>query len=303
MDLNQIRYFQTIAEEGSFTKAAQKLYLSQPALSKSMARLEDELGVKLFTRMGTRMELNAFGRLFLSQMDTATRQIADGIQCVREHAGLEQGHISIALSESIELDYLFESFLADNPGVHLQEKYYPTDEILARLLDGTCDFAVMSQELVAPNIEWIPLFNDYMCVLLPKAHRLAGRDKIYVEELHQERFAQGDRSYRTYNYVQDICTRAGFEADIIYEGGNPGMVNRLVNRGLAVALVPRSITLALSQYVPTLNECSVTVPLADPQPPRVVGLASVFGHYQSKAAMLLFEKIQHFYSSLAQLDT
>ena len=58
MELNQIKYFQTIAEEGSFTKAAQKLYLSQPALSKSMARLESELGVELFTRQGMRLELN-----------------------------------------------------------------------------------------------------------------------------------------------------------------------------------------------------------------------------------------------------
>ena len=93
MELNQIKYFQTIAEEGSFTKAAQKLYLSQPALSKSMARLESELGVELFKRQGMRLELNSVGRLFISQMETAMRQIADGVQCVRDQAGLEQGGV------------------------------------------------------------------------------------------------------------------------------------------------------------------------------------------------------------------
>lgn len=196
MELNQIKYFQTIAEEGSFTKAAQKLYLSQPALSKSMARLESELGVELFTRQGMRLELNTVGRLFLSQMETAMRQIADGVQCVRDQAGLEQGCVSIALSESIELDHLFEQFLCDYPNVHFQEKYYPIDEIGAKLLDGTCDFAVLSQQLCSPNINWLPLFDDHICVLLSRSHPLANRNKIFAEQLSQERIAQGDRSFR-----------------------------------------------------------------------------------------------------------
>ena len=298
MELNQIKYFQTIAEEGSFTKAAQKLYLSQPALSKSMARLESELGVELFTRQGMRLELNTVGRLFLSQMETAMRQIADGVQCVRDQAGLEQGCVSIALSESIELDHLFEQFLCDYPNVHFQEKYYPIDEIGAKLLDGTCDFAVLSQQLCSPNINWLPLFDDHICVLLSRSHPLANRNKIFAEQLSQERIAQGDRSFRSHNYVREICARAGFEPNIIYEGGNPGMVGRLVDRGLAIALVPKSITLALGQYVPTLNESSITIPLADPQPPRVIGIASVFGHYQSKAALALYDRVQDFYLNL-----
>ena len=301
MELAQIRYFQTIAAEGSFTRAAQKLFLSQPALSKSMSRLEDELGVELFARHGVRVELNNFGRLFLSQMETVMRQISDGVKCVRDQAGLEHGTVSVALSESIELDHLFEEFLCAYPDVHFQEKYYPVEEVEAKLLDGTCDFAILSQQICSTHISWLPLFNDQICVLLPKLHPLAHRDKIYAEELSQERIAQGDRSFRTRHYVHDICERAGFQPNIIYEGGNPGMVGRLVDRGIAIALVPRSITLALSQYVPSLNENSVTVPLADPCPQRTIGIASAFGHYQSKASLQLYERVCHFYKSLSQL--
>ena len=76
------------------------------------------------------------------------------------------------------------------------------------------------------------------------------------------------------------------------------MVGRLVDRGLAITLAPKSITLALGQYVPTLNESSITIPLADPQPPRVIGIASVFGHYQSKAALALYDRVQDFYLNL-----
>lgn len=307
MELMQVKYFQAIAAEKSFNKAAKKLFVSQPALSKSMARLEAELGIELFTRQGRHLRLNAFGELFLAQMNTAMLQLADGVRSVRELAGYEYGKVSIAVCERVGLEGLLEEFLCDYPDVHLQEKYYPNNEVQNKLLEGICDFAVVAEPIINPSITWLPLFEDSLCILMSKEHPLAGREKIYVEELSGERIVHGDRSFDDHSYVRDICNRGGFEPHIIYEGGNPDFVGRLVSRGLAVSFAPRSITLGLNKYMPSgyesISKNVVAVPLADELPSKVIGIASAFGHYQSKAALNLYERIVEFYRELGREET
>ncbi len=302
MELIQLKYFQEIVEKGSFNKAAKSLFISQPALSKSMARLEEELGVELFTRQGRTLKLNAFGELFLAQMKTAMLQISDGIRSVRELAGYEYGSVSVALGERIELDGILEQFMYDHPDVHLQVKYYPTNGLIDKLIDGGCDFAVVSEPIDAPQITWLPLFEDSICVMMSKQHPLASRKKIYAEELSGERIIHGDRTFESGSFVRDICTRAGFEPHITYEGGNPNLVGRLVARGIAISFAPRSITLGLRRSMPgifeEMNSNVTTVPLADDLPSATIGIASVFGHYQSKAALDLYERIAEYYTNL-----
>ena len=302
MELIQLKYFQEIVEKGSFNKAAKSLFISQPALSKSMARLEEELGVELFTRQGRTLKLNAFGELFLAQMKTAMLQISDGIRSVRELAGYEYGSVSIALGERVELDFILEQFLYDHPDVHLQVKYYPTAELIARLVSGSCDFVVTSEQITSPQITWLPLYEDTICVMMSKKHPLAAKSKIYAEELSGERIVHGDRTFESGSFVRDICIRAGFEPHIIYEGGNPELVGRLVANGLAVSFAPRSITHGLrssrSDGFDEISGSVTNVPLADEIPSRTIGIASVFGHYQSKAALDLYERIVEYYTNL-----
>ena len=95
MDLSQLKYFLTAAGEENFSNAAKKLYISQPALSRAISRLEEELGVQLFERSSNRVVLNDSGRSFLKYLDKASLELNNGVQAVRRRADVETGYIAM----------------------------------------------------------------------------------------------------------------------------------------------------------------------------------------------------------------
>ena len=137
MELTQLKYFQAAAREGSFTRAARSLNVSQPALSKAVQHLEDEIGVKLFLRDGNRIALSYFGKLMLEEVDSAILHLETGVKNARIRAGLDQGRVSIAISEAITIPNPIEEFLVEHPGVDFQELPESTHQMEESLLDGT----------------------------------------------------------------------------------------------------------------------------------------------------------------------
>lgn len=177
MELTQLKYFQAAAQEGNFTRAAKRTNISQPALSKAILNLEEEIGVKLFLRDGNRVSLSHFGHILLEEVDLAMLHLDTGVKNARVRAGLEQGHVSIAMSEAITITKPIEDFLTDHPNVYFQELPASTLQMEESLLTGQVDFGITYEKIVNPKISWQELYHDRMSVLLHKDHPLAGRSE------------------------------------------------------------------------------------------------------------------------------
>lgn len=299
MELTQLKYFQAAAQEGNFTRAAKRTNISQPALSKAILNLEEEIGVKLFLRDGNRVSLSHFGHILLEEVDLAMLHLDTGVKNARVRAGLEQGHVSIAMSEAITITKPIEDFLTDHPNVYFQELPASTLQMEESLLTGQVDFGITYEKIVNPKISWQELYHDRMSVLLHKDHPLAGRSVIELRELEGEHILQGDNFGRL-SFVREMGEEIGFSPNIVYEGTDKSLVGRLVSKKIGIAFAPLSVSLGLDQeaHFPYEEGSVVYVPLKDDFWHKTIGIVSLAGRITSQAAEVLRGRIIDYFRSL-----
>lgn len=301
MELTQLKYFQAAAEECNFTRASRRLNISQPALSKAIGNLEDELQVKLFVRDGNKISLSPYGQSFLEEVNTAILHLDAGVRNTRIQAGLDYGHIAIAFSGAITLTKPIEYFLIEHPNVYFHELPTSTLQMEDLLLNGTIDFGITYDPIDNPKIVWRPIYQDRMSVLLPPNHRLSHRKSIRLEELDGERVLQGD-NFGKLSFVRDFYYGSVFSPKIVYEGTDKAMVGRLVSAGVGIAFAPLSVSLSLHSHEKFPHEDGaeelVYVPLVDNFWHRSIGVVHLRDHYVSQAAQTLLDRIIAFYDEL-----
>ena len=151
MEINQLRYFCCAAELGSFSKAAANLYITQPALSKSIAKLEAELGAPLFERNGTHINLTHSGKTFLPYCHNILNSIESSLTAVREDIGQKKGHLTIAISPEIFIKHLIFEFLSKYPDVSFASHLMSPEEMTDALAEGQIDFAISSRKISGSN--------------------------------------------------------------------------------------------------------------------------------------------------------
>jgi len=179
MDLLQLKYFQVVAQLEHMTRAAEKLYIAQPSLSQSIAKLEDELGVPLFDRQGRRIHLNQFGRVFLKRVEHIFLELEEGKREVADMAGLERGSIALAVASTQPLPELLSGFLARYPRVRFRLfQQHSLTTVVQQLERGEIDLCISSPPIEQPGITWVPLLTEEIFLLVPAEHRLAGRGSI-----------------------------------------------------------------------------------------------------------------------------
>lgn len=302
MDVTQLMYFRTVAETGSFTRAAESLHMTQSALSKSIARLEEEVGLRLFEREGNRISLNRFGQRFLLDTEPILRQFGDCVRAVREMAGLEQGDVRIAISKDSFIDHIIRQFLLDYPDVSFHSYLLSPDQMIDALEKGTVDLAVTTDQLVGTGIQWQGLYHDQLEVLLSDRHPLAQADELCLSQLRNERFVVTNSNYNMENVIRNLCVLSGFEPKIMYEGTSTDMPMHFIAIGKAVMITPRSISLGVRNMLLNPSEASnvLRIPLRNefPEMQKTLGVAFKEGHYQSQAAQAFYERILAFYSQI-----
>jgi DNA-binding transcriptional LysR family regulator len=240
MDLLQLHYFRTVARLEHVTRAAEELRVAQPALSKTITRLEAELGVPLFERRGRRVALNACGRAFLRHVERVFMAMEDGRQELADLAGLTRGLVTVAATTLRLLPDLLSAFRDRHPGVNFRLSQASTAEMQAGLISGEIDLCLASAPIVGPAIRSAVLFTEEILLAVPPQHRLAGRERIPLVEAAAEPFISAKRGYWSRDLTDDACRQVGFLPDIICEGDEPGALRSLVAAGLGVAFLPMS---------------------------------------------------------------
>lgn len=239
MELQQLFYFQTVARLEHMTRAAEELRIAQPSLSKTIARLEEDIGVPLFERQHRQIKLNRFGALFLNRVERVFMEINEGKREILEAMNLEEHTIRMAVTIPRVLPDLVGSFLKENPHVRFQQFVHSMSRMKEQLKNGEVDYCISSIPLNDDeDIVWEPLMTEEIFLILPPGHRLENKSEIDLIEVKDEPFISMNTGYGLRNLTDELCLQAGFSPVISFEGDEPGVIGDLVRQGLGIAFIP-----------------------------------------------------------------
>lgn len=241
MDWHQINYFQTVAKVQHMTKAAKQLSISQPALSRSIAKLEEELGVQLFDRKGRNIYLNRYGKIFLNRVEQSIRQIELGKQEIWDETHPDHGTISIAFIPSLGISMvpdMISAFQKDHPHVQFQLTQAGNREIFDLLKSRKVDLAFTALHQRDPEIIWNQLKMEELFLAVSTEHPLASRDATELSMAKDEPFISFKDKNLLQIIIQDVCEQAGFSPNVVFKGEDIGTISGLVGAKLGVSLIP-----------------------------------------------------------------
>jgi len=274
MELQQLRYFCAIADTGSFSRAAQQTHVSQPSLSQQIRKLEDELGARLFDRLGRTVQLTELGRAFLPHARAVLRDLEAARSDVIERKTSIGGPISIGVIPTIA-PYFLPPILATFSQKYAEARVTITEEItpllLERLRAGTMDLAIVALPMQARSHEFqsFPLMTEKLYAVLPKKHALAKRRAVSLEELQDDPFLLLRDGHCFRETAVAACKRARLNPNVIFESGQFSSILSMVSAGLGVSIVP---AMALEKR----PRCRY-VPLADDRAARTIGVVTQNG--------------------------
>ncbi len=292
MDLLQLRYFRVVARVEHMTKAAEELSIAQPSLSKTIGRLEKELGIPLFDRQGRSLQLNQFGKAFLEHIDTLFRELEEGQRKVRDMAGLERGVVSLAATTLYGLSTLLYQFQVLYPSVHFRLSQCSLTELPHHLETGACDFCFLPTPLSKPGIQWQSLLPQEILLVVPTRHRLAGQKDVPLREVAHEAMVIEKVGIGIRDLMDDFCHQAGFSPRISYEIDEPAALYEFVKAGLGVAFAPALMKKRISEHNLT------SLRLTNPTCHCTFGIAWHQNHYLSQAAHAFHRFVIEYSASL-----
>lgn len=283
---DRLRYFVAAARHQHLGRAAEELELSQPALSRRISRLEEELGVRLFDRAGRGIRLNAEGQILLRRVDRAFAEIEDARRELQERAQGAKNSIAIGFLVTFGVRLipdLIRQFRQHNPEVTFRLFEGPTTVLGTLLHDGEVDLCITSPRFANARLEWCRLFDEELFALVPPHHKLAGREEIDLVELADEPFVALRAGHGLRQTMEEICREAGFEPLIAFEGQEVATLRGLVGAGLGVTLAPEREVKAPTQ--------AVSLRVRNPRCFRPVGLVWRKGRYLSGSVVSFREYV------------
>jgi LysR family cyn operon transcriptional activator len=186
MELRHLRYFLAICEAKNFSRAADRLHVTQPTLSHQIQQLEEELGTRLFERRGPRTEPTAAGEIFRVHAAQALQDVSAGVMAVHELEGLIRGNLSVAVFHSFastRLPAVFAEYAARYPGVRIVARHLSRSDMEKELLSGRLDCAIGYWEPADAQIEAQVLFDEALVLVVGARHPWAGMRSVSMKRL------------------------------------------------------------------------------------------------------------------------
>ncbi len=247
MNWQYLRYFEVVAREEHFTRAADKLHITQSALSKSIDNLENEIGVPLFESHGRNIRLTKYGQIFYEHVSSATAEVEQGIAQLHDMAGVRGGEVTFASIFSMgafQIPRLIKGFQAQHPDIKLRLYQKSTSDILRDVLEGTADLGFVGEfprQGEYAGIDAEPISVEEILLAVPLDHPLASRTTpVAFQELLDESFIGWTGNTGIIHSIRMTLERAGL-GDVklreTYQGAEENCVASLVREGLGIALI------------------------------------------------------------------
>lgn len=240
MELDLFKSFVAVAEARSFSRAARATHSTQPTLSRQIARLENELGTKLFERYGRHVECTAAGQLLLPLAQAIITRTEDAVSLIREQAGAGPSGVRFGAVPSVMARLLLPvlvSFQAAYPNVNVDIMENDDVQLEEAVVRGELDFAVMTP-WGSVRAASLYLLTEEILLVMPRGHRLAKLPAVSFEMLSGESILLPRASLNVSNIYADALRRAGHETKFSYRANYPELTKALVRRGYGVAPMP-----------------------------------------------------------------
>jgi DNA-binding transcriptional LysR family regulator len=242
MEMSQLRTFRAVAETLNFTRAAERMHLTQSAVSHQIKALEEELGEPLFIRAKRGVKLSQAGKHALEHVE----RILDETEALRERVSgrtsAPQGRVRVAAATQAFVYLfapLFESFMDTHPGIDLAFRTtVSTEQTVADILNGAADVGFASLAVYSPNLQVTKIFDDELVLVVSKEHRLAKKRATSVEEIEHERFILFERGSSIRRATDQFFDEIGVRPALSLESNDTFFIKRMVQRGLGVSLIP-----------------------------------------------------------------
>ncbi len=268
MELRHLRYFDALAETLNFSRAAERLHVTQSTLSHQIRQLEDEIGSALFERSTRHVRLTEAGELLRSYATPALQQIDRALQALRPDAGDPlQGSLRLGTTHSFAtrlVPMCVSSFIALAPGTVVSVQELSAREIAQRLAKGALDLGVSYRPADAPDLWFEPLYHEELKLVVAAGHPLARRRRVRMVELHGARMVMLPGEFSTRQLLDEAFEAAGAEPRVVVELNSVAPMLELIRRTDLAGIVAETAL--------TPSDELAVVPLEDPTPRRTPGL-------------------------------
>lgn len=242
ISLHQLRLFLSLGKHLSFTRAAEELHLTQPAVSIQIKRLEDSVGISLVEKIGKKIFLTSAGKEFFS----AAQEVMDRLKVLSEDlSGMEKGiagplNIAAITTAKYFMPHFLGIFLRDYPEVEPSLTITNQSKVLQRLKDNLDDIVIMGrvpEDDIELEVEYF--LDNPLIVVAPPDHRLVGRKKIPLEAISQERFISREPGSGTREARTRLFSEQGLNANIYMELGSSEAIKQAVMAGLGISVLSK----------------------------------------------------------------
>ncbi|NDJ19893.1 LysR substrate-binding domain-containing protein [Myxacorys almedinensis] len=246
MELRHLHYFIAVAEELHFSRAAERLHISQPPLSQQIRDLEEELGVKLFERTKRHVHLTEAGKVFLERSYLVLAQLEQAIAATQQIGRGEVGRLAIGFVSSAMytvLPEILRGFRAQFPAVELQLHELTTVQQIQALYDKQVDVGIVRSAISEPGLSVECFLPESVVLALPETHPLSAQTQVSLSTLADELFILFPAKLGPVFYEQiiNLCQQAGFRPKVAQEAVQMETIIGLVAAGLGIAIVPASL--------------------------------------------------------------
>jgi LysR family transcriptional activator of glutamate synthase operon len=245
MDLRQLRYLVALDEERHFTRAAEREHIAQPALSQQIRRLEEEVGLALVERTTRRVALTEAGVCLVARARRVLAEIDGAYAELAALSGVQSGHVTVGVMHTmgpVDVSLALAIFHQRHPAVELTVREQSSEELAEMLRVDELDLAFLSvtERIESHGLGLAQLVSEELVVILPRDHRLGERRRVKMAELAGEEFISYRPGARLRELLISAGHRAGFEPRVKLESNESGRIRRMVERGMGVAILPRS---------------------------------------------------------------
>ena len=293
MEYRHFKYFLKVAEEKSFSLAAKKLYISQPSLSQFILKLEEKIGLPLFDRSCTPLQLTYIGELYLETARKVLDLNDQFISKIDDIANLRRGRLTIGSSpfrSTYLLSQIIPLFEQKFPGVDLILKEDTTRQLEELALNGQTDLSISLLPIDIKRFDYEELFREELLLALPPNHPLSVKfhrqpgdyhnpPQIKLQDIQETPFILMDQGQKLHRTLFHLCHNAGFTPRILLETQSMNAAQALVGAGMGASLLPDTLIRASNL---SKNPCYFSLASA---PSRTVIVAYCKGRYLSKAAV------------------
>jgi LysR family transcriptional regulator, transcription activator of glutamate synthase operon len=280
MDTEDLRWFQLVADGVTVTEVSEIFGVSQPSVSRALARLEREVGAPLLEKQGRVLRMTLAGLAFKRYADQVVNSVDDALATVDQLVDPERGVVSLGFPLSLGtwlVPTLIREFEHRHPFVQFVLETTSSNEdnrVSSLLASGRIDLELTTSRTVGPHVLWHPLMTDELYLAVHEGHRLDGTGPIDLDRCASERFVLLRSPSRLRHITLELLEAAGVEPDVAFEAEDLATVRGFVGHGLGVSVLP-SLGAAVG---PAGTDRVVLRPLRDPAATRHLGLAWTTRH-------------------------